>query len=180
MSPPHLTAISAEPGPLTTLAAELLIGCYLGAENAFWKLRWTRFCPDGVPPFVLLLSRRSCPLHSPPLGMAAQAQARALSWCSFPPPSIVCASFCPVWSFSLQISLRLTNINHVPDSILCCLEIASTGETNPLLFNLASGKLPGRRQDAGQLFASISQAWPLAQLMLFYLKLPELVLHNPH
>lgn len=136
-------------------------------------------CPDGIPPFILVLSRRT-PLPPPSSRYrCTNIGCNTLSWCSFPPPSTVCVSFCPVWSFSLQSCLRLININHVTDSVLCCLEIASTGETNPLLFNLASGELLGQRQEAGQLFASISQAWPLAQLMLFYLKLPELVLHNP-
>lgn len=184
MAPSHLAAISAEPGPLNTLTAEFLIGCFLGAENAFcssisWKLTWVRFCPDGVPPFILVLSRRTPPSQPSSRYRCTSKGCNTLSWCSFPPPSTVCVSFCPVWSFSLQSCLRLININHVTDSILCCLEIASTRETNPLLFNLVSGELLGQRQEAGQLFASISQAWPLAQLMLFYLKLPELVLHNP-
>lgn len=84
MAPSHLAAISAEPGHLNTLTAEFLIGCFLGAENAFcssisWKLTWVRFCPDGVPPFILVLSRRTTPaLHSPPLGIAAQAKAATL------------------------------------------------------------------------------------------------------
>lgn len=39
--------------------------------------------------------------------------------------------------------------------ILCCLEIASTGKTNPLLFTLASGRLLGQ----GRKLASSSPAY---------------------
>jgi hypothetical protein len=50
--------------------------------------------------------------------------------------------------------------------MLFCLEVSSTGEISLFLFNSASCKFSGHRQNAVRFFDEISREWPLTQLLI--------------
>lgn len=81
-------------------------------------------------------------------------------------------SLCPIFSFPLRVCTRVINNKHIPESMLCYLEIASAKEINMLLFKLAavnSQSIAESKESLCKKKKKKSQEWAQAQLLLRFL-----------